>query len=281
MTALLDNPLDDLTLRAIVAALGLALVAGPLGCFVVWRRMAFFGDALAHSALLGVAFALALELPGAMGPAVLVVCLGMAAAMAVLSQRSSLAVDTLLGVLSHAMLAISLVALSFIPGALSPETYLLSSLIFISVDDVAQIWMGATLIGVLLIWRWRRLLNATLSEPLSVAEGGRPVLERLLIMVLLAVFVALAIRIVGVILAASLLVLPAAAARPLARTPEAMALIAAALGALGAVGGVWLSAQAAIDRAPGPLIVAILFALFLLISAGVAAYRSVRKPIRR
>ncbi|MGB3244893.1 MAG: metal ABC transporter permease [Sulfitobacter sp.] len=252
--------LDDFALRAALAGLGVAIAAAPLGCFVIWRRMAYFGDATSHAALLGVALALATDLPVMAG--VLVVALVMALIISTLSERH-ISTDALLGVLAHAALALGLVAVSLLPGrAVDLDAYLFGEILTVTVADLALIWGGAAAVLCLLIWRWQALLTATLNPDLAAAAGGNAKREQLILTLALAIVVAVAIKVVGALLIAALLIIPAAAARPLARTPEMMAIWAALIGAVSALGG--LQASFAFDTQTGPSIVtlaAILFAL--------------------
>jgi zinc transport system permease protein len=256
MTALLD----DFLVRAALAGAGVALVAGPLGCFVVWRRMAYFGDTVAHAALLGVALALAFD--AGVIPAVLVVALVVALAVARGTGRRY-AADTLLGVLAHGALAVGLVVLSFLPGGRGDlSAYLFGDILAVGRGDLALIWGGAGLAGLGLGLGWTRLLNSTLNEELAAAEGGDPERDRLLLTLALALLVAAALKVVGALLITAMLILPAAAARPLARTPEGMALAAAAIGAAAALGGLGLAWVA--DSPAGPSMVVAALGLFLV-----------------
>jgi zinc transport system permease protein len=256
--------LDSFLIRAALAGLGVALAAAPLGCFVVWRRMAYFGDATAHAAILGVALALALDAPIFAGA--LVMALVMASVVTTLSGRGY-AVDTLLGVMAHSSLAFGLVAVSFLPGVrIDLMAFLFGDILAVGRGDVAVIWGGAALVLALLWWRWSALLTATLNDDLAQAAGIDPRREERILTIALAVVVALAIKVVGVLLIAALLVIPAAAARPLARTPEAMALIAGGIGAVSALGGLWAAWK--LDTPAGPSIVCVAVVAFAL-SAGV------------
>ncbi|MGJ8603094.1 MAG: metal ABC transporter permease [Marivita sp.] len=256
--------LDDFMMRATLAGVGVAFAAAPLGCFVVWRRMAYFGDATAHAAILGVALSLALDM--SIFPGALAIALVMAVTVTVLAGRGY-AMDTLLGVLAHSALAFGLVAVSFLSGVrIDLMAYLFGDILAVSTTDLAVIWGGALLVIGLIAWRWSALLMATLNEDLAYANGLDPRREQLVLTVSLAITVAVAIKVVGVLLIAAMLIIPAAAARSLSRTPEAMALIAAALGAVSAVAG--LRAAYIFDTPAGPSIVcvaAILFGCFNLI----------------
>lgn len=245
--------LDDFMTRATLAGIGVAIAAAPLGCFVVWRRMAYFGDATAHAAILGVALSLALETSVFFGA--VAVALVMAMTVTLLSGRGY-AMDTLLGVLAHSSLAFGLVAVSFLSGVrLDLMAYLFGDILAVSRLDLAVIWGGAVVVVALIAWRWSALLTSTLNEELAFAAGLNPRREQLVLTLSLAITVAVAIKVVGVLLIAAMLIIPAAAARGLSRTPEAMAVIAAIIGAFSAVAG--LNGAYFLDTPAGPSIVCV------------------------
>lgn len=251
---------DDFLVRAALAGFGLSLATGPLGSFVVWRRMAYFGDATSHAAILGVALALATDLPVGLGT--LIVALAMAVTVATLAAKGW-AMDTTLGVLAHSALAFGLVAVSFLPGVRTDlSAWLFGDILAVSKADLGFIWAGAGLVLALLVWRWQALLTSTLNEDLAHASGLNPDRERLILVIALAVVVSVAIKVVGALLIAALLIIPAAAARALSRTPEAMAAMATVIGALSTFAGLQLSLWQ--DTPAGPSIVtaaALIFAL--------------------
>ncbi|MGY6634435.1 MAG: metal ABC transporter permease [Alkalilacustris sp.] len=245
--------LDDFLVRALLAGLCVALAAGPLGCFVVWRRMAYFGDATAHAAILGVALALAFSISIFAGT--LIVALLVALAISVLAGRGW-AVDTTLGVVAHSGLAFGLVAVSFQPNVRVDLTaFLFGDILAVSRADLAVIAVGAGLVCALMAWRWSALLTATVSEDLAHAAGLRPARERLVLTLALAVVVAVALKVVGALLIAAMLIVPAAAARNFARSPEGMAVWAVLIGALAVWGG--LRASLTWDTPAGPSIVSV------------------------
>lgn len=252
--------LDDFIIRAFAAGIGVAVVAGPLGCFIVWRRMAYFGDTMAHSALLGIAlgFLLSINLTGG----VIVVTVTIAGLLVLLQQRRPwLAADTLLGILSHASLSIGLVAIGLMTWLrVDLLGYLFGDVLAVTTADIAVIYLGglAALAGVALIWR--PLLASTVHEDLARAEGIPAASVRLSFMVLIAVVIALAMKVVGILLITSLLIIPAAAARRYATTPEAMAVLAALAGC--AAVGLGLFASLRLDTPSGPSIVVAAAALF-------------------
>ncbi|MFV0408941.1 MAG: metal ABC transporter permease [Paracoccus sp. (in: a-proteobacteria)] len=250
---------DDFLTRAALAGFGLVLAAGPLGCFVVWRRMAYFGDATAHAAILGVALSLAFGAPVYLG--VLGVAIVTGWLVAHLAGRGE-AVDTALGVLAHGALAFGLIAAGFVPGLRGNlDSWLFGDILMVGKADLIWIWGGAISVLGLLIWRWQALVSSTVNEELAMAAGIRPSRERLILTIAMAITVAVAIRIVGALLISALLVIPAASARPIARSPEHMAVIATVNGALSVVLG--LAASLWIDVQAGPAIIAASTLIFL------------------
>lgn len=253
--------LDDFFSRALIAGIGLALTAGPLGCFIVWRRMAYFGDTMAHSALLGVAFAFLLDIDLTLG--VFAVAALVSVALILLERGPSLSTDALLGILSHSALALGLVALAFMDWVrIDLMGFLFGDILAVSRLDIAFIYGGGALILVSIGWLWRSLLASTVSVELAEAEGLRPKRSRFAFMLLMAFVIAIAMKIVGILLITALLIIPAAAARRFAPTPEAMAALAAIFGVVAVVGGLFGSLS--FDTPSGPSIVVAALVIFLL-----------------
>lgn len=251
---------DPFFWRTVAAGAGVALIAGPIGCFVLWRRMAYFGDAVAHAALLGVALAFALGTDVVLG--VLAVAVAVALAVAGASARRY-APDAVLGVLAHGGLATGVVALAFLPAAQGNlEAWLFGDILAVSDGELAFIWAAAALAGAALLGLWRPFLNSTINEELAAAEGGHPRRDRMLLLIGLALLVAAGLRVVGALLVTAMLILPAAAARPLARAPGTMAALAAAAGLLAVFLG--LAAAWNFDSPAGPSVVVAALVLFVL-----------------
>jgi zinc transport system permease protein len=252
----------EFMLLALLAGLGVAVVAGPLGTFVVWRRMAYFGDTLAHSALLGLSLSVWVSI--APGVAVTVVCLLIAIGLLSLQQQHTLATDTLLGILSHSSLALGLIALSLNPEArLNLEGILFGDLLTVSWSDTAAIWCVCIGVLLLLTWLWRPLLSITVHQDLAQVEGTPVSAIQAVLMLSLALVIAIAMKVVGVLLITALLVIPAATARRFARSPEMMAILASTIGCLAVVLGLasaWLA-----DTPVGPTIVFCAGLFFLVV----------------
>ena len=244
--------LDDFFIRALLAGIGVALVAGPLGCFVVWRRMAYFGDTLSHAALLGVALALLFEVNVTL--AVFVVSVGVSMSLLLLQKRAPLSADALLGLLSHSALALGLVLLAFLTWLRFDLMGLLfGDILSVSKMDIGIIWIGGMVVLAILAKIWRPLFAGTVNRELAVAEGMAYERANIIFMLLLVAVIAISIKIVGVLLITAMLIIPAAAARRFALGPEQMVLIAMVIGALSVVAGLYGSWEW--DTPTGPSIV--------------------------
>ena len=253
--------LEGFFLRALVAGIGVAVVAGPLGCFIVWRRLAYFGDTLSHAALLGVALALMMEINITLS--VFAVSTLVALALMVLQRRASLSADALLGLLAHSALAVGLVCLAFMTWVrMDLMGLLFGDILAVSRMDIAVIYAGGAVVLAVLTLIWKPLFAGTVSRELAQAESMNPARADLVFMLLLAGTIAIAIKIVGVLLITALMLIPAAAARRFAATPERMAVLAALAGVLSVIAGLFGSLEW--DTPSGPSIVVAAMALFLL-----------------
>ena len=253
--------LDDFFTRAVVGGVGLALFAGPLGCFIVWRRLAYFGDTLAHSALLGVAMALLLDMNITLTVFIISVVVSML--LLLLQRKSVLTSDALLGLLAHGTLAIGLVVLAFMTWVrVDLMGFLFGDILAITVEDIAVIWCGGITVIVLLSVIWKSLLASTVSYEIAVAEGLKPDLANFVFMILMAGIIAISMKIVGVLLITALLIIPAATSRKFSGSPEKMAVIASILGAA----SVWLGLEGSLewDTPAGPSIVVTSLTFFVV-----------------
>ena len=263
--------MPDFLLRAVVGGVGVALVAGPVGCFIVWRRMVYFGSALSHAALLGVALGL---LTGTgITPAAIAVCAAVAIAYALASRQRTLADDTVLGIVAHAALALGLVVVAAMDGLrVELLSFLFGDILAVSAADLWWIWGGAIAALAALAALWKPLLAMTVHEELAAVEGVRTGLVRVTFLLAAAVATAVALKIVGALLIVSLMIIPAATARRFAATPEAMAAIAAAVGVAAVLAG--LEASVLWDAPAGPAVVMAATAVFV---ASLAAPERLRR----
>jgi zinc transport system permease protein len=264
--------LEPFLLRALVAGLGLAVVAAPLGCFVVWQRMAYFGETVAQASLIGVALGLALQMNITLG--VLIVALVIAFLLIWFGRQEIVALDSVLGLLHHAALAAGVIATSMIKGPpVDLMGFLFGDVFAVTGEDIAWIFAGGSLVLAVVAWLWQPLLRLAVHEELAAAEGVDRRRVRAVFTILLAVTIAVAMKIVGFLLVMAFLVVPAVAARPVAGTPERMVLLTALIAGSSVLAGLWLSATFDWPGGPSIVIVMSLAAVFSLTAAGLKGRR--------
>ncbi|MCB1505480.1 MAG: metal ABC transporter permease [Hyphomicrobiaceae bacterium] len=254
--------LEPFLLRALAAAIGLALVAAPLGALVVWQRMAYFGETMAQASLLGVALSMALG--SSLTVSVLIVAVLAALIILLLSRQRVLPLDSVLGLMHHGSLAAGVIATAALAGqSVDLLGYLFGDIFAVTSSDLVWIYAGGTLVLLVLGVIWQPLLRLAVHEELAMAEGVPGQRIKAVFMLLLAVTIAIAIKILGILLVIAFLIVPAAAARPFARTPEQMVGLTALVAVAGVAGGLAFSARS--DAPGGPAIVLVL-ALLALVS---------------
>lgn len=254
--------MPEFILIALAGGLGVAAITGPLGAFVVWRRMAYFGDTLAHSALMGVAMGFLFSIN--LNLAVMVCCVLLAVLLVAMQKQHLVATDTLLGIMAHSTLSIGLVAVSLLDHIrIDLMEYLFGDLLAIAPTDLLWVFGGGLLV-LLTLWRlWHPLLAITINEEMARVEGVNVTATRLALMLMIALVIAVAMKLVGILLITSLLIIPAAAARRLSSTPEQMAFIASLLGMIAVTGGIW--ASWVFDTPAGPSVVVTALVIFLFL----------------
>lgn len=250
----------EILLPGWIAGMLLSLATGPLGSFVVWRRMSYFGDTLSHSSLLGVAIGLLLNI----NPyyTVIGVTLVLSLCLIWLEQRPQFAIDTLLGILAHSALSLGLIV-SLLSGArVELMSYLFGDLLAITWSDALIIGVGVTIVTAVVLKQWNNLLAMTVSAELAHVDGIHVKRTRLLLTLMLALVIGLSMKFVGALIITALLVIPPATARRFAKTPEQMAMVAIVISMLSVSGGLLLSAH--YDTPAGPSVVICSTFLFLL-----------------
>lgn len=251
--------MDDFLLRALAGGLLVAVFSAPLGCLMVWQRMSYFGATLSHAALLGIALGLVLKIPLPIG--ILIVSTLVSALLMLLQGRKSISNDTILGILAHGSLAAGLIALSLLPGLrMNLMGYLFGDILTISRIDLLWMLAGTVTILLTLTWLWRPLLSTIVQAELARVDGYNLQRLQLCFLLLLSIAVAVSMQVIGVLLIVSLLIIPAATARPFARSPEQMMMLAAVAGMLSVGGGLLFSLT--FDTPTGPSIVIASCALF-------------------
>ena len=251
--------MEDFMFRGLMGGVGVALVTGPVGCFIVWRKMAYFGNSMSHTALLGVAIGFAFGIDLRLG--ILVSCIGLALVLLILQSRKTLSTDTLLGILAHTALSVGIIAVSVLETLrVDLMGYLFGDILAVGPLDLWWIYLGGAAALATLAWLWRGLLAVTVNEELASAEGIPTFRVKFVFMLLIAFIIAVAMKLIGILLITSMLIIPAAAARRFAKTPEQMAAFAALAGLVSVVAGLWVSV--AWNAPAGPCIVVVAAALF-------------------
>lgn len=254
--------LDDFFVRAVLAGCIIALIAGPFGCILVWRRMAFFGDALAHSALMGVAMAFLFQLNLTLS--IMIVGAIVSFNLLLLQRQKVFGSDAILAMLSHVLLALGLVGIALMGNArLNLNNILFGDILSVSRFDIVVIGLLGVglLIGLYSIWR--AIFAITVDEHLSIAEGIDVGRVNLVFMLMLSLLVAVCLKLVGVLLVTALLIIPALAVRPFSPHPEAMAGLSSLAGAAAVIIG--LLASLHLDTPSGPSIVVAAGGVFALL----------------
>ena len=253
--------LDDFFVRALVAGIGMAIVAGPLGCFVIWRRLAYFGDTLAHSGLLGVTIGFILNID--LSFSVFVISGIIAFFLIVLQKKTKLTGDSLLGLLAHSSLAIGLVFIAILSSIrFDLMGLLLGDILSVSINDILIIWFGGGLLLLVLFFIWKSLFAATISYDLAKAEGMSPELSNYIFTILLAGIIAISIKMIGVLLITGLLLIPSAMSRNFSNSPKQMIIFSIIGGVISVIIGLFCSLQ--LNTPSGPSIIVASMILFVL-----------------
>lgn len=253
--------MEDFFIRALCAGIGIALVTGPLGCFVVWRRLAYFGDTLAHSALLGVTIAYSFELNIAFS--VFFISAAIALLLIQLQKKTNLQSDALLGLLAHSSLAVGLVLISFLTFIRFDIMGLLfGDILAVAKNDLLVIWTGGAVILMVLKFIWKPLFASTVNYELAAAEGLNPDRAKTIFTILLAAVIAISIKMVGLLLITGMLIIPAAMARNISDSPQKMVIYSVIGGLLSVILGLLSSLE--FNTPSGPSIIVAAMLLFIL-----------------
>ncbi len=249
--------MDEFVVTALLAGIALALVAAPLGCVVVWRRMAYFGDTLAHAALLGVALSIAMQMLPIIG--VTLIGITLASLLYLLEQQRDLSTDTLLGILSHTALAIGLVVVSVLQAngqVINLMAYLFGDILAIDKTELWWMYAGVVLILAVYYRLWSSLVSISVNEELARIDGVKVDRDKFIFMLLLAMVIAVAINVVGILLVTALLIIPAASARLFVHSPQQMVFISIVFAIVAVTGGLFSSLQWDIPAGPSIVVMA-------------------------
>ena len=253
--------MDEFLLRALIGGIGVAIISGPLGCLVVWQRMAYFGATLSHAALLGIALGFFLEINLTLS--ILLICIGISIPLVAMDKVKQLNSDTMLGILAHSTLALGILVLAMMPTLrVDLMGYLFGDILTIGWSDITLIYLSGIAVFTVLAFIWRPLLALIVQRDLALVDGVNEQRIKLLFLILLSIAVAITMQVAGILLIVSLLIIPAAAARRRSTSPEQMALYSGLIGVLSIAAGLWMSLQ--FDTPAGPSIVVVASLIFLL-----------------
>ena len=258
---LLENKITDpFIIRGILAGIAVALISGLVGCFVVWRRLSYYGESIAHSSLLGAGIGILLGIGINIG--VVVVCLFFGFIFLWLQQSKVLSSDTLLGVLAHVALALGIIVISFNKIKIDLHSILFGDILTVSSNDIWGMYVGVFLAIIFILLNWSSLLLVTVDEDLAKAEGINPLYMNLLLTSVLTIVVALSLQIIGLLLITAMLIIPAATARRLVNSPEIMVVVSTLIGIFSVIIGIYISVET--DIPSGPSIVVVTAVLFFI-----------------
>lgn len=253
--------LEPFILKAILAGVGISIVVGALGCFVIWRKMAYLGDSLSHSSLLGIALGLAYGLN--LHIAIILICSLFAIILVWLQYKKMLSNDSLLGILSHASLASGMILISLLKTpSIDLYSYLFGDILTVTKSDLMLIYFGAIIILLILFFKWQNFCLITISKDLAKSQNINIFYHQILLMFLMAITIAISIQIVGILLITSLLIIPSASARKFAKSPESMAIIASIFATLSVIFGIISSIFFDIPSGPAIVISAVIIFIF-------------------
>jgi zinc transport system permease protein len=252
--------MENFLIRAILVGLGLVSAMCPLGCVVLWRRLSYFVDAIAHASLLGIVIGLSYR--HLMHPIIIVFSMIFACILFLLRREQS--TDALITIFSYVFLSLGLFLLVFIPHNTQIDlfSFLFGDVLLASWKDIAFIGTCTCLLLVWFYFRWQHLLLLSISEDLAVIEGINPRRIEFEFMMIVAFFIALSISIVGVLLIVALLVIPASAARNLSSSAKDMLILSVFMGAISFLVGIGASYY--LDTPSGPSIVLASTIIFIM-----------------
>ena len=257
----LSEMFDTLIAKALLAGIGMALITGSIGCFVIWKRMAYFGDALAHSGLLGIALGTVLGFGAGWG--IFTICAAFAVLLLWFERRNTLHADTILGVLAHATISFGMIILSLLENDVDIHDLLFGNILTVSYKELFWIYGVGLIVLPLLIANWSSLVLMAVHKELAIAENVPIFWMQVLLVLLLAAVVAASVRIVGILLVTAMLIIPPASAKQIAHTPVGMAILSVFIGIASAIIGIFGSIE--LGTPVGPSIVATSVIFFILV----------------
>ena len=252
--------IDSYILNALYAGICVSLIGGGLGCFVIWKRMAYFGDSLSHSSLLGIALGIALGINTTIGT--FIICCLFAVLLVYLQSKRILSNDTLLGILAHSSLSIGIVSISLLNKRVNLDSYLFGDILTVTSSELLWFVFATIFVLIVLSLIWNKLVLLTINENIAKAEKVNTNLIWGVFLTLLIIFVATCVKIVGILLVTSMLIIPAASAKQISKSPVQMAIFSSLIGIFSIILGLYSSIL--FDTPTGPTIIMTLVIIFIV-----------------
>ncbi len=253
--------MDEFIIQIIIAAIGISLITSALGCFVIWKKMAYFGDSLAHASLLGIAIGILFSID--INLMILATTILFAVILGFLQNRNFLSNDALLGILAHGGISLAMIIISFSHANFDLEGFLFGSLLFVENKDILLIYLALFIIYPIIFLNWQKFILLTLNSDIACSMGINPAKYRMIFTILIALTITITIKITGVLLVTSLLIIPASISRIISKSPNQMLLFSTIISVFSSILGSILSYQ--FDLILGPTIITITIIIFSLV----------------
>ncbi|OWZ24980.1 metal ABC transporter permease [Wolbachia endosymbiont of Wuchereria bancrofti] len=242
---------QDFFINSLIAIVIISLVTGALGSFMIWQRLSYLGDSLSHSSLLGIALALIFKI----SPSISIMLIAIVFAILLsLNFNRLYSVDTILNIVTNVVLSSSLILMSFLPSSNSSIiSSLFGNILTLEQSDIVLISLTSIVVVLILIFRWRYWLIISINQDLAIVEKVNVNLVRLEFLITLAIFIAASAQLIGILLIAAFLLIPAASSRLISKTPMQMIIVATVFSLISGISGLILSAS--FDLLTGPAII--------------------------
>ncbi len=253
--------MDEFIIKIIISAIGISLITSILGCFIVWKKMAYFGDSLAHASLLGIAIGIIFSID--INLMILATTISFALILGYLQNKNILSNDALLGILAHGGISLAMVVVSFSHIIFDLKAFLFGSLLFVENDDIFLIYLALFIVYPVIFFNWQKLILLTINSDIACSVGINPAKYRMILTILIALTITITIKITGILLVTSLLIIPPAIARIISKSPKQMLLFSTIISIFSSILGVILSYLS--DLILGPIIITIAIIIFILV----------------
>jgi zinc transport system permease protein len=252
--------MDQFLINAIIGGISIAAIAGLLGSFVLWKNMSYFGDALSHSSLLGVTIGILLNI----NLTIAVIAISAIFALIFSINKVKYSSDSILGILSYSALSLAVIIASYSKISIDLMSYLFGDILAINAEDIYYLILCAIFISSWFYYNWSKLILLCVSSELLNSEGGNVQALKLGFSLILALFIAISFKIVGIFLITAMLIIPASSALVISRSPFQMVINSIIIGCFSIIIGMGLAIS--LDFPTGPAIIISSLGMFIVIN---------------